>query len=200
MASNLNSKKSPSRSTIEGLFTKAQKAQRAVQEDYKNASGKKGKVPSAKDAKPELKSKEKPCKPSQAAGSKPNPAPSFNISSEFEKKEYFDSEGVLGEKIKQLAKWIRESHYCIMFTGAGVSTSTGIPDFRSGVNTVLPTGPGIWERKAKGVQLPSQKKKIQSVLQAFPSLSQCPSLSCKRKAWLNLLLARTRMACTGGLG
>lgn len=190
MASNLNSKKSPSRSTVEGLFTKAQKAQRAVQEDYKNASGKKGKVPSAKDAKPELKSKEKPCKPSQAAGSKPNPAPSFNISSEFEKKEYFDSEGVLGEKIKQLAQWIRESHYCIMFTGAGVSTSTGIPDFRSGVNTVLPTGPGIWERKAKGVQLPSQKKKIQSVLQAFPSLSHMAIVKLQEEGLVKFVVSQ----------
>ena len=32
----------------------------------------------------------------------------------------------------------------VAFTGAGVSTACGIPDFRSGINTVLKTGPGAW--------------------------------------------------------
>ena len=34
------------------------------------------------------------------------------------------------------------------FTGAGLSTSSGIPDYRSGANTVLSTGAGCWEKKA----------------------------------------------------
>jgi len=36
----------------------------------------------------------------------------------------------------------------ITFTGAGISTACGIADFRSGFNTVLPTGPGGWETAA----------------------------------------------------
>ena len=35
------------------------------------------------------------------------------------------------------------------FTGAGISTESGIPDFRSGMNTSLETGPGVWELRAK---------------------------------------------------
>ena len=46
---------------------------------------------------------------------------------------------------------IFESKHFIAFTGAGISTACGIPDFRSGINTVLKTGPGAWEKKAQKV-------------------------------------------------
>lgn len=68
------------------------------------------------------------------------------------KKEYFDSPAVLEEKTAKLAKWIRESEHFISFTGAGISTAAGIPDFRSGKDTVLKTGPGCWERGAQGLK------------------------------------------------
>ena len=35
------------------------------------------------------------------------------------------------EKIETLRRWIRESAYTVFFGGAGVSTESGIPDFRS---------------------------------------------------------------------
>ena len=69
-----------------------------------------------------------------------------------EKKEYFDSPEELELKIEQLATWIKESSHFIAFTGAGISTSAGIPDFRSGKDTVLKTGPGAWEKKALGLK------------------------------------------------
>jgi hypothetical protein len=52
-----------------------------------------------------------------------------------ERVEYFDSEDVLREKVRMLAKALQLSQHCVMFTGAGVSTSANIPGelpFREG--------------------------------------------------------------------
>ena len=73
------------------------------------------------------------------------------IKNENEKKEFFDEPDILDQKIELLAKMILESNHFIAFTGAGISTATGIPDFRSGVNTILETGPGAWEKRATGI-------------------------------------------------
>lgn len=70
------------------------------------------------------------------------------IESEEEKKEYFDEPAVLDEKITMLAEMILTSEHFVAFTGAGISTACGIPDYRSGFNTVLETGPGCWETAA----------------------------------------------------
>ena len=70
------------------------------------------------------------------------------IKTEEEKKEYFDSPKELDRKTNLLAKWIRESNHFVAFTGAGISTGAGIPDYRSGAETVLKTGAGCWEEAA----------------------------------------------------
>ena len=70
------------------------------------------------------------------------------IKDEEEKKEFFDDEETLNKKIDQLAELIKKSEYFVAFTGAGLSTASGIPDYRSGANTCLPTGAGCWEKKA----------------------------------------------------
>jgi NAD-dependent SIR2 family protein deacetylase len=47
------------------------------------------------------------------------------------------------EKIGTLAQWFYEAHYPVVFTGAGISTESGLPDFR---------GPdGVWTRRDKGL-------------------------------------------------
>jgi NAD-dependent deacetylase len=49
----------------------------------------------------------------------------------------------LGQKISALAQYMYESRRMVVFTGAGISTDSGLPDFR---------GPdGLWTRKAKGL-------------------------------------------------
>ncbi|MFW9924267.1 MAG: NAD-dependent deacetylase [Candidatus Thorarchaeota archaeon] len=56
----------------------------------------------------------------------------------------------LTEKIALTAKWIAESKHLVAFTGAGISTESGIPDFR---------GPnGVWTRKDKGLPPPKMDK------------------------------------------
>lgn len=67
---------------------------------------------------------------------------------EEEKKEFFDSPKELDRKVSLLAEMILSSEHFVAFTGAGISTSTGIPDYRSGAKTVLNTGPGCWTKLA----------------------------------------------------
>lgn len=61
-----------------------------------------------------------------------------------------DSEGDVGKRIETLAQWLHESAYLVVFTGAGVSTESGLPDFR---------GPdGVWTRKEKGLPPPPAQR------------------------------------------
>lgn len=58
--------------------------------------------------------------------------------------------------------------HCVYFTCTpllpwllplGPAHSTGIPDFRSGMGTVLETGPGVWELRAADMT-PQEKAKM----------------------------------------
>lgn len=54
----------------------------------------------------------------------------------------------LQQRITDLAKWMLESKYLVVFTGAGISTESGLRDFR---------GPdGLWTRRDKGISTPRQ--------------------------------------------
>jgi NAD-dependent deacetylase len=55
---------------------------------------------------------------------------------------------MMPDKLALLTEWIYESHRLVVFTGAGISTDSGIRDFR---------GPdGIWTRRDKGLDTPRQ--------------------------------------------
>ena len=54
----------------------------------------------------------------------------------------------LHQRIDDLARWMFESKYLVVFTGAGISTESGLRDFR---------GPdGLWTRRDKGLSTPKQ--------------------------------------------
>ena len=52
----------------------------------------------------------------------------------------------LSNRIKTLGQWMFDASHLVVFTGAGISTESGLPDFR---------GPdGLWTRQAKGLPAP----------------------------------------------
>jgi NAD-dependent SIR2 family protein deacetylase len=54
----------------------------------------------------------------------------------------------LNQRVDTLAQWMLESGYLVVFTGAGISTESGLRDFR---------GPdGLWTRRDKGLATPQQ--------------------------------------------
>eukprot|EP00005_Dracoamoeba_jomungandri_P014969 CAMPEP_0174273802 /NCGR_PEP_ID=MMETSP0439-20130205/55845_1 /TAXON_ID=0 /ORGANISM="Stereomyxa ramosa, Strain Chinc5" /LENGTH=227 /DNA_ID=CAMNT_0015365207 /DNA_START=39 /DNA_END=719 /DNA_ORIENTATION=- len=56
--------------------------------------------------------------------------------------EYADDQAELQHKVEVLAKLMKESKRCIIYTGAGISTSAKLPDYRSTT--------GIWTKKQQG--------------------------------------------------
>ncbi|THF96943.1 hypothetical protein TEA_027756 [Camellia sinensis var. sinensis] len=80
-------------------------------------------------------------------------------------------------QIKKLALMIQKSKHLVVFTGAGISTSCGIPDFR---------GPkGVWtlQREGKGVHEASL-----SFHRAMPSMTHMALVELEKASFLNLHL------------
>jgi mono-ADP-ribosyltransferase sirtuin 6 len=70
--------------------------------------------------------------------------------------ERFDSADIVAEKVGRLADWVKTSQHFVVFTGAGVSTSAGIPDFR---------GPnGIWTLRKQGKSVQARHHEMLGVV------------------------------------
>jgi len=80
---------------------------------------------------------------------------SYDIGTAEDRIEYHDSEDVINEKVKSLAELIRHCNYMVVYTGAGISTSAGISDFRS--------PEGLWTLKAEGKKCPKGKSLVDLV-------------------------------------
>ncbi|KAK9835969.1 hypothetical protein WJX81_002387 [Elliptochloris bilobata] len=83
--------------------------------------------------------------------------------------ELFDTDAELQVKVEQLAELVHACNNIVVFTGAGISTSCGIPDFR---------GPqGVWTLQRAGKPLPKAKC---SFAAAKPSLTHQALLALVR--------------------
>ncbi|GMH14492.1 hypothetical protein Nepgr_016333 [Nepenthes gracilis] len=93
--------------------------------------------------------------------------------------EFFDPPHVLLEKIEQLAMMIRKSKHLVVFTGAGISTSCGIPDFR---------GPkGIWTLQREGKALPEASLPFH---RAMPSMTHMALVELEKAGMLKFVISQ----------
>ncbi|CAF4128630.1 unnamed protein product [Rotaria socialis] len=112
------------------------------------------------------------------------------ISDPENKKEHFDSATELNEKLDLLSQWIKESQHFIVFTGAGISTSTGIPDFRSGMDTVLKTGPGEWELEDHKAKRLKSDAVIDDMQTAIPSIAHMALVALQNQGILKCVISQ----------
>lgn len=97
--------------------------------------------------------------PADAPAQDNNSASKLGVPTGDEIKEYYDTPEELQRKVKVLAQLVRESKHVVAYSGAGISTSAKIPDYR---------GPqGVWTLKEKGLNPHS----MIDLEQAVPTLS-----------------------------
>lgn len=92
-------------------------------------------------------------------------------------RETFDSAAELERKTDKLAQLVTESRHIIAFTGAGISTSCGIPDYRSALDTCLDVGPGTWSLAAAKQK---RAKEFTPPLKAIPSSTHMALVQLQR--------------------
>lgn len=93
--------------------------------------------------------------------------------------EVFDTAAELEAKVEHLAQLVREAHNIVAFTGAGISTACGIPDFR---------GPsGIWTLQRRGQPLPRPKV---SFALARPSFTHAALVSLMESGKLTYVVSQ----------
>jgi NAD-dependent SIR2 family protein deacetylase len=98
---------------------------------------------------------------------------------EYYMTEHFDCEDVFNDHVDKLVNMIQKSKHFIVFTGAGVSTSAGIPDFR---------GPnGTWTLKA---QNKVRTTPTTSTIKAFPTRSHMALVELQNRGILKYLISQ----------
>lgn len=92
--------------------------------------------------------------------------------------EIVDDEETVFKKVKQLAEWMKASKHVVIHTGAGISTTAGIPDFR---------GPnGVWTLESKGVK-PNISVSFDS---AKPTLTHMALVSLQKRGFIHYIISQ----------
>lgn len=95
--------------------------------------------------------------------------------------EHFDSIEEVKVKCEEFADLIRHSQRIVCLTGAGISTSCGIPDFR---------GPnGVWTLEKKGMAAKTDENNV-SFENARPSFSHHALVELHRRGKLDFLISQ----------
>ena len=122
-----------------------------------------------------------------------------NNKNDSEYNEIIDSQSVRDAKIDRLAKMIRKHKGKITFyTGAGISTGAGIPDFRSGIGSVTGMPAGKWchdatkkdWNKAEKNEDAARRAKTISTLQAIPTKSHMALVAMAKAGMLKGLISQ----------
>lgn len=93
--------------------------------------------------------------------------------------EFFDPPYILQHKVEQLAIIVQKSKHLVAFTGAGISTSCGIPDFR---------GPkGIWTLQRQGKGIPDASLPFD---RAMPSLTHMALVELEKAGILKFIISQ----------
>ncbi|XP_044964136.1 NAD-dependent protein deacetylase SRT1 isoform X1 [Hordeum vulgare subsp. vulgare] len=93
--------------------------------------------------------------------------------------EKFDSPKLLQGKIEELAVMVQKSKHLVVFTGAGISTSSGIPDFR---------GPkGVWTMQRAGKGVPDASLPFH---RAAPTLTHMALVELERAGLLKFVISQ----------
>ncbi|KAK1991367.1 NAD-dependent deacetylase sirtuin-7 [Colletotrichum falcatum] len=102
-----------------------------------------------------------------------------NTAPKVAEQERRESASIVDEKAQDLADQIKRSKHFIVFTGAGISTAAGIPDFR---------GPeGAWTLRAQGRQ---RTGKAVSTLQAVPTKTHMALVELQNRGILKYLVSQ----------
>ncbi|KAA8526625.1 hypothetical protein F0562_008172 [Nyssa sinensis] len=93
--------------------------------------------------------------------------------------EIFDPPHVLQKKIEKLGLMIQKSKHLVVFTGAGISTSCGIPDFR---------GPkGVWTLQREGKGVPEASLPFH---RAMPSITHMALVELEKAGILKFVISQ----------
>lgn len=83
------------------------------------------------------------------------------------------------DPIATAAQWISESRHAVVFTGAGISTDSGLPDFR---------GPnGVWTRRDLGLPPPSMTVALSEVR---PNVAHAALVELEQKGRVQFLISQ----------